>query len=140
MSAASCSRSAVGHRADGLGLRQRLEVGLDGVHLGQVGEDLALDLRGDVVRLREGERARELEVERDLGAIARAEDGDVVDLAHARNPERGGECALGDRSAGLRRLDVDDDVRPRDGPLDRLLDRVGGGMALARPPRRAARR
>ena len=39
--------------------------------------------------------------------------------------------------AGLGRLDVDDDVGARDGPLDRLLDGVGGGMALA--DRRARR-
>ena len=62
---------AVRHRADGGGLGERLDVGLDGVDLGQRGEDLALDRLGDVVRRGEGQRARELQVERDLGAVAR---------------------------------------------------------------------
>ncbi len=55
----------------------------------------------------------------------------VVDLADVRDRERGGEHALADPAVGSPRLDVDDDVDPRERVVQRLLDAVGGGMPLA---------
>ena len=70
-------------------------------------------------------------MERDLGVAVQIEDGHVVDLAHARDPERGGERLLAQFSPGLRGLDVDDDVSAGHGALDRILDGVGRGVPLA---------
>ena len=69
--------------------------------------------------------------------LADVEDCDVVHLTHARHPQRRGQSTLGQVGACLGGLDVDDDVRPGHGALDRLLDRVGSRMALA--DRRARR-
>ena len=59
------------------------------------------------------------------------DDAEVVDLAHARDGQRRGVRALAQRRLALPRLDVDDDVDPRQRALERLLDPVGRRMALA---------
>ena len=94
--------------------------------------DRPLDLLGDRVRLLERELARQLEVERELGAAVDGDDRDVVHLANARDVERRGMRALAHVGVGgLDRLDVDDDVRFRQRRLHRALDRVGRRVALA---------
>ena len=81
-------------RVPGRFLGERLEVRLHGGDLGHRLEDRALDLLGDLVRLLEREVARQLEVERELGAGADGEHAHVVHLAHARNAERSRVRAL----------------------------------------------
>ena len=98
--------------------------------------DRSLDLLGDVVRLLERQVAGQLQVQRDLGAAVDREHVDVVHLAHARDAERGGLRAVAD-ARRLLRLDVDDDVAPRQRALHRLLDAVRGSVPL---PDRGARR
>ena len=78
-------------------LGQRLEVGLHRVHLRHRLDDRALDLGRDLVRVLERQLARELQVQRDLDRVADAQDAQVVDLAHARDPLRRGEGALAQR-------------------------------------------
>ena len=80
--------------------------------------------------------ARKLQVQGDLDAAVDVEDLEVVDLAHARDRERGGEHPLAESAGALARLDVDDDVDTREGALKRLLHAVGGRMTL---PDRGAR-
>ena len=106
-------------------------------------EDRALELLGDLVRRLERHLARQLQVERQLepavdvararGCGSRARPGTVSAAACARS-----------RTPGIvERLDVHDDVAARQRPLDRLLDRVGGGVPLAdrrRSTRRRSRR
>ena len=53
---------------------------------GQAREDLPLHHLGDLVGRGEGERAGQLQVERDLQAVVDLEHGDVVHLAHAGHP------------------------------------------------------
>ena len=55
----------------------------------------------------------------------------VVHLPDARHAERGGMGAFAHSRIGLHRLDVDDDVGLGQRRLERALDRVGGGVALA---------
>ena len=62
---------------------------------------------------------------------------DVVDLAHARHAIAAACAQLARDRVLVGRLDVDDDVRLRQRPLDRRLDRVRGGVPL--PDRRARR-
>ena len=135
----SASSAPSGTELDRGGLRQRLDVGLDRVDLGERRVDLPLDRLGDVVRGGKRERARELQVEGDLQAVVDLEHGDVVHLAHAGDTQRRGGRAL-PQLGRLGGLDVDDDVGARDCALDRLLDGVGRGVALARRPRRGERR
>ena len=123
-------------------LGERLEVRLHRVDLGRRGEDRVLELLGDVVRLLERHLARQLEVQRELEPAADVDEREVVDLAHARHGQRGGVRALA-HARILERLDVHDDVAARQRPLDCLLDRVRGGVALAdrvRSTRRRSRR
>ena len=75
-------------------LAERLEMRLHRRHLRNRSLDRSLDLLGDRVRLLEREVARELEVERELGAAVDRDDRDVVHLAHARDVERRGVRAL----------------------------------------------
>ncbi len=83
------------------------------------------------MRLVERDPSRQLEVQRHLGPVADAHDGDVVDLAHPRDAERSRErpLAQGGRRAVLR-LDVDDHVAARQRILDRRLDRIGDRVCL----------
>ena len=53
-----------------------------------------------------------------------------MDLAHARDSLGGGERPLAQRRLVLLGLHVDDDVASRQRAVERVLDRVGGGMAL----------
>ena len=104
---------------------------LDSVDLGQRLPDRGFDRRRDAMSLLERELARQLEVQRHLDALADAQDGDVVDLAHRRDRERRGQSLLPESLVGRRlRLDVDDDVAARQGRLDGRLDRVGDGVRL----------
>ena len=100
-------------------------------HSVHLSEDRGLDLLRDVVRLVEREVARQLEVERDLDAPVDVENHEVVDLAHVRDRERRREHTLADRHRRPARLDVDDDVDPRQGVVQGALDAVGRGVALA---------
>ena len=97
---------------------------------GTADEDRALDLLGDVVRALEREVAGELEMERDLEPSVDLEDAEVVDLPHLRDAERGRQHALAELGVRLARLDVDDDVGVGQRSRERVLDPVGGGMAL----------
>ena len=117
--------------ARGRGLGQRLEVRAHVRDLGHRGEDRALDLLGHVVRLVEREVAGELEVQRDLDAPVDVQHGEVVELPHARDAERGRERALAEAGIGVARLDVDDDVRLGQARAHGVLDPVRGGMTLA---------
>ena len=54
-----------------------------------------------------------------------------MDLADARDAERGREHALADLGLRFARLDVDDDVEAGKPLAERVLDAVGGGVALA---------
>ena len=135
--AASIARGVDVDLLAGRRLPKRLEVRLHAPDLGNVRTDRRLDLLGDVVRLVERKIARKLQVERDLDAPVDLEDLEVVDLAHLRNGERGGEDALADRAGALARLDVNDDVDPRECVVQRLLDTIGGGVTLT--DRRARR-
>ena len=127
----SLSSTPSGTGVTDAGSDKRLDVRLNGVDLGERGADLVLHPLCNLVRLGERERARELQVKRDLGVAVQIEDGHVVDFAHAWDPERGGERLLAQFSPGLCGLDVDDDVTAGHGPLDRLLDGVGRGVPLA---------
>ena len=99
--------------------------------LGQLVGDRPLDLRGDVVRLLEREVARKLQVKRDLVRVAEVDDADVVHLSHARHGERRHGRPLAERLLPGLGLDVDDHVALGQRPLNRVLDRVGGRVALA---------
>ena len=110
------------------------------VDLGHGRRDLALDARGDLVRLGERERAGQLQVERDLRAVADLEHDDVVDLADARDaaarPRARARAAPRPPPRGSTWTTTS---APGHRALDRLLDRVGGGVALLdRRPRRDA--
>ena len=112
-------------------LRERLEMRLHRADLGDGAHDLALDLLRDLVRLLEREVARQLQVERELRVPVERDDAEVVDLPHARHAQRRGVGALAQRRVALPRLDVDDDVDPRQRALERLLDPVGRRVSLA---------
>ena len=108
---------------------ERLEVRLHAPDLRDVQRDRGLDLLGDVVRLVERKIARELEVERDLDPPVDVEHREVVDLAHVRDRQRGGEHSLAQRPVAAARLDVDDDVDPG----ERLEQRLSTRSAAACP-------
>ena len=121
----------------GRDLGERLEVRLDVRRLGNGREDLPFDELRDLVRLDERQVAGELQVQRDLDPVADLEHGQVVQLAHARDPERRRERALPDLAPGSARLDVDDDVGVGETSFQRILDAIRGRMAL---PDRGTRR
>ena len=110
---------------------------LHGLDLGHGGQDRALDLLGDLVRALEREVARKLQMERDLDAPVDLEHGQVVDLAHLRDGERGREHSLADLRLAASRLDVHDDVDAGQRVAQRLLDAVRCSVPLA--DRRAGR-
>ena len=62
---------------------------------------------------------------------ADAHDRQVVDLAHARDPLRGGKRALAERRLVDARLDVDDHVAAGQRAVHRLFDRVRRRVPLA---------
>src|SRR5947207_1304010 len=70
-------------------LGEWLQVRLHGVHLGDVLDDGALDLRRRLVRVLERQMAWQLQMERHLRSAADVEDAHVVHFAHLRNAERG---------------------------------------------------
>ena len=101
-------------------------------HLGHVAARIAASTCSAISCARSsGEVARELQVERDLDAPVDVEHRQVVDLAHVRDGERGGEDAFANPAVAAARLDVDDDVDPRERVVQRLLDAVGRRVALA---------
>ena len=69
-------------------------------------------------------------MQRELRPAVDVDEREVVHLADARHGERRGVRALAHRRV-LDRLDVHDDVRVRQRALDRGLDGVRGGVALA---------
>ena len=124
-------RGVDGDLLSGRRLFQRLDMRLDGPHLGHLSEDRGLDALRDVVCLVEREGARELQVQRDLDAPVDVEHREVVDLAHVRDRERRREARVRGSHRRPTRLDVDDDVDPRKSVVQGLLDAVGGGVPLA---------
>ena len=76
------------------------------------------------------EALRELEVQRHARAPVVLEDRDVVGLLDQRLGERGDQDVVAQLQAPAARLDVDDDVACRQRRLDRVLDLVGGRVAL----------
>ncbi len=112
-------------------------MGLHGVDLRHRGADRTLDLLRDRVRLLERQVPGQLQVQRELRVTADVDDGQVVDLPHARDGERGRVGALPDRRLVSERLDVHDDVGLGQRPVHGVLDGVGRGMPL---PDRGARR
>ncbi len=103
----------------------------DGRRLGDGVEDRLLDALGDAVSLVESQVARQLQVERDLGAPVDGQDVDVVDLAHVGHMERRILRAVADLGVrGRLRLDVDDDVRLGKRAPNGILDVVCSGVAL----------
>ena len=94
--------------------------------------DRRLDLRGDLVRLVEGELPGELQVERDLRCgRRRASTRRRCGSRARRDPKGRGERALPQCGCLLgARLDVDDDVAPGRALLDAVLDRVGDRVSL----------
>ena len=111
--------------------KEGLDVGLDALDLGRGLHDRALDLRGDGVRLVEGEVAWELQVERELRRVVHGHDAQVVHLAHARHAHGRRVCTLAHRQIAGFGLDVDHDVRVRQHALHRPLDRVRRRVSLA---------
>ena len=91
--------------------------------------DRSLELLGDVVRGLERHVARQLQMQRELGAAADHEQCEVVDFAHAGHGDRGSVRTLADARV-LERLDVHDDVATRQRSPDRGLDRVRGRVPL----------
>src|SRR5205823_7647054 len=89
----------------------------------------------DLVGVLEGVLAWQLQVERDLRALADLEDDDVVHLVHARIAERGRVGALAE-GLGLLRLDVHDDIGSWNRSPHGLLDRVRGRVTLLDSGRR----
>ena len=114
------------------GLRERLEMRPHGGDLRQRVQDRLLHLLGDIVRLVERERPRQLEVQRDFGAAPDLDHVHVVDLAHASDLQRGRLHPLAQRRLrrGLR-LDVDDDVRLWERAAHGVLDVVRCGVPLS---------
>ena len=84
-------------------------------------EDRALDLVRHLVGLLERQLTGKLQVQRHLGVTADVQDADVVHLAHRGNSERRRMRAVADRRLVLLRLDVDDDVAPRQSGVERIL-------------------
>ena len=70
-------------------------------------------------------------MERDLERSIHVEHRQVVDLPHVRDRERRRENALANSAIASARLDVDDDVDSRERVVERLLDTIGGRVALA---------
>ena len=93
--------------------------------------DLPFDLARGSMRVLEGQVCRELQVQRDLGAVLGSQHRKIVDLAHLRHVLRRGQGPLAQRGLVFLRLDVDDDVALRQRLVDRRLDRVRRGVALA---------
>ena len=82
------------------------------------------------MRAAQVEVGRELQVQRDAGALAVLEDGDVVGLLDERLRQGDREHAVAQVQAAAAWLDVHDDVAPGQRLLDGLLDAIGGAMAL----------
>ena len=121
----------VGHATAFTCLGERFEMRLHGVDLRHGGGDRLLDLIRHLVRLLQPQLAGQLEVQRDLRPAADVQHADVVDLAHARDSERGGVCTVADGGLVLLRLDVDDDVTAGQRVVQCVLDAVGRGVTLA---------
>ena len=128
----SISTSSPGGR-----LADRLEVRLHGSHLRDGCEDRRLHVLGDLVCALERQIARQLEMERDLEAPIDLDRRQIVDLADMGDGESGGEHALAECRLLALRLDVNDDVDPRERSVQGLLDAIRGSVALA--DRRAGR-
>ena len=91
-------------------LGERLEVRLDTRDLRHRGADRRLELLGDRMRLLERQFARQLDVQRELGAAVDVDEREVVHLAHLPHGERGRVRTLAQVGGSCERLDVHDDV------------------------------
>ena len=79
----------------------------------------------------ERELAGQLEVKRGLERAVDVKHGQVVDFAHMPDGERCRKHALADHAVASSRLDVNDHVDSGKRVVQRLLDAIGSGMALA---------
>ena len=93
--------------------------------------DRSLEALDHVVRLGEGQLARELDVERDLVGAPHAHHAHVVDLAHLGHRRRGRGGLLAQTALGRDRLDVHDDVGVAQRLAHELLHGIGGRVRLA---------
>ena len=75
-----------------------------------------------------------------MDAVGQLDHREVVDLADPRDGHRRLADALPQRGLDTARLDVDDDVAPRERSVDRGLDAVGDRVTLLRRQPRARRR
>ena len=117
-------------RCAALRLGQRLEMRLHAGDLGHGGTDRRLELLGDRVRLVERQLARQLDVQRELGVAVDVDERDVVHLADVRDRERRCVRTLAHVASSIGSTCTTTSAFGS-APLDRGLDRVGGGVALA---------
>ena len=104
------------------------------VDLGSGRLDRVLDLGGDLVRLLQRQHPGSFRWSETATPSSDLHRAHVVDLADLRDGCGGCLDPLA-QARDVARLDVDDDVGLRQRALDRLLDRVGGGVPLADRPR-----
>ncbi|MEA2534351.1 MAG: hypothetical protein QOJ93_2162 [Actinomycetota bacterium] len=108
---------------------QWLQVGVCRLHLRHMQQDGLLDLVGNPVTFGKAQIPGNLEVQRDLAAAGKLEDGDIVSLVHARDAQGRGEHPVSEKGL-VPRFDMDHNVAVRQNAAQGVLNPLGRIVAL----------